>query len=489
MPNNAVTYNQIVNRFRYFAEVHQLINGNFFHVRVNEADMQKAEGSPFMIVTPTSINRENTQAILYGFEVRIMQLPKHNGDNEEYEVEVLSDTAQMVEDLLAAIKHGYIFGDNVMVRDGSSSAVDWIDKHQNVGWAVTLSIEVPKNLDACDIPGDFDFVTGGSASGGSGASIYMLKSVYDTDGDGIVDYAAQIEGIDEAGNSKYYGTNSLGVAGFYSLPSGGLPDGNYGAFTVTGGVALLNDEVVDTDQLAHRSVNNTILEHMAQNTIKGRVSAGTSDPEDLTADQASTVLDTATDPFVRWSETELDLAAMAFLGSSIKAFPLRGRIGDLTSSSTLLTQTVYYTAINIYKDMTVTGLMTWQNVNGVFTANNYNGVGLFSYSGGTLTKIAESTNDLALWTGGASVWKTIPFSAPVILSKGVYYAAALRCSTAAGTAPTVLAFGNFLTANIAFDFTNSAFLGAVGTGVTALPSSITASALTKTVNPIALFPY
>jgi len=335
MPNNAVTYNQIVNRFRYFAEVHQLINGNFFHVRVNEADMQKAEGSPFMIVTPTSINRENGQVIVYGFEVRIMQLPKHDGENEEYEVEVLSDTAQMVEDLLAAIKYGYVFGDNVTVRDGSSSAVDWIDKHLNVGWAVTLSIEVPKNLDACDIPGDFDFVTGGSASGGIGASIYMLKSVYDTDGDGIVDYAAQIEGIGAAGNSKYYGTNSLGVPGFYDLPSGGgLPDGDYGAFTVNGGVALLNNEVVDSDQVGHRAITNEKLDHMAPGTVKGRSLGGVAgSPEDLTPDQQSAILDTATDPFLRTSDADFDpsgsaasalSSANAYTDAEISALNLNG---------------------------------------------------------------------------------------------------------------------------------------------------------------------
>jgi len=323
--------------------------------------MQKAEGSPFMVVTPTSINRENGQVIVYGFEVRIMQLPKHDGENEEYEVEVLSDTAQMVEDLLAAIKYGYIFGDNVTVRDGSSSAVDWIDKHLNVGWAVTLSIEVPKNLDACDIPGDFDFVTGGSASGGSGASIYMLKSVYDENNDGIVDYAAQIEGIDTAGNSKYYGTNSLGVAGFYDLPSGGgLPDGDYGAFTVNGGTALLNNEVVDTDQVAHRAITNEKLDHMAPGTIKGRSLGGVADdPQDLTPDQQSAILDTATDPFLRTSDADFDPSGSAAsalssanaytdaeilaiepieilsfqaLGSQIKVMPIRGRFADITTS-------------------------------------------------------------------------------------------------------------------------------------------------------------
>jgi hypothetical protein len=50
------------------------------------------------------------------------------------------------------------------------------------------------------------------------------------------------------------------------------------------------------------SFTNAKLADMAQSTIKGRaVGAGTGDPTDLTANQVSTILDTATDPFLRTS--------------------------------------------------------------------------------------------------------------------------------------------------------------------------------------------
>jgi hypothetical protein len=55
--------------------------------------------------------------------------------------------------------------------------------------------------------------------------------------------------------------------------------------------------------LGNDSVSNAQLENMAQGTIKGRAAgAGTGDPTDLTPDQASTILDAATDPFVRTSD-------------------------------------------------------------------------------------------------------------------------------------------------------------------------------------------
>lgn len=54
--------------------------------------------------------------------------------------------------------------------------------------------------------------------------------------------------------------------------------------------------------LADGAVPNAKLSDMAQGTVKGRAAgAGTGDPQDLTPDQASTILDGATDPFVRTS--------------------------------------------------------------------------------------------------------------------------------------------------------------------------------------------
>lgn len=55
--------------------------------------------------------------------------------------------------------------------------------------------------------------------------------------------------------------------------------------------------------LGNDAVSNAQLENMAEGTLKGRAAGGgTGDPQDLTPDQASTILDAATDPFVRTSD-------------------------------------------------------------------------------------------------------------------------------------------------------------------------------------------
>lgn len=47
----------------------------------------------------------------------------------------------------------------------------------------------------------------------------MRKAVYDTNDDGVVDFAHQIDGTTSA--NQYYGTNSMNAKGFYNLPTGG----------------------------------------------------------------------------------------------------------------------------------------------------------------------------------------------------------------------------------------------------------------------------
>ena len=80
----------------------------------------------------------------------------------------------------------------------------------------------------------------GAGGGGSGD---MLKSTYDTDDDGVVDEAEAVDGVDAAGNSKYYGTDGSGTPGFHSLPAGGVVD----AADVTYTPAVLADWDGGTD--------------------------------------------------------------------------------------------------------------------------------------------------------------------------------------------------------------------------------------------------
>ncbi len=93
-----------------------------------------------------------------------------------------------------------------------------------------------------------------------------------------------------AGNWRVVG----GSGTITGLMTGGVSDGDKGDITVSASGATFT---VDNDV-----VTNAKAANMAADTIKGRAhGAGTGDPTDLTANQTSTILDTATDPFLRTS--------------------------------------------------------------------------------------------------------------------------------------------------------------------------------------------
>lgn len=76
-----------------------------------------------------------------------------------------------------------------------------------------------------------------------------------------------------------------GVTAWTGLPyfaGGGVTDGDKGDITVSGGGTVW---VIDADV-----VTNTKLANMATATFKGRTTAGTGDPEDLTVSQSKTLL-------------------------------------------------------------------------------------------------------------------------------------------------------------------------------------------------------
>lgn len=78
--------------------------------------------------------------------------------------------------------------------------------------------------------------------------------------------------------------------------------GGSGITQLTGDVTAGPGSGSEAATIAADSVTNTKLANMAADTFKGRAhGAGTGDAQDLTADQASDILDTAADPFVRTS--------------------------------------------------------------------------------------------------------------------------------------------------------------------------------------------
>jgi hypothetical protein len=191
-----------------------------------------------------------------------------------------------------------------------------------------------------------------------------------------------------------------------------------------------------------------------------------------------TDLDTALDAKAGLDPTNIQL--MQALGSTIKAEALTTTINNITAASSMTDGAIFYIAVWLPKAATITGVKFWQAVQGNFTADNENAIGLFTYSGGTLTQVAKSANDGNIWKGTAQSMQSVPFATPYVASAGLYYIGILYNTSAQTTAPTIGSDTGISPAAISSaDFTNSAKIIASITAQTALHSSVAMSALSN----------
>lgn len=176
---------------------------------------------------------------------------------------------------------------------------------------------------------------------------------------------------------------------------------------------------------------------------------------------------------------------MALLGGAILAEPVTGDVFKTASSANLTDGQVRWVAVYIPGTMTITGIKWIQQTQGNYTADNYNGVGLYSYSGGNLTLVASSTNDGNIWKATSFTWSSKAFSSTYAASPGLYFAALIYNSSAQTTAPALRV--NQLSSDLlnTVDFTNSAKFGASLTAQTTLPAGPTAMSTLATMSGVA----
>jgi hypothetical protein len=184
---------------------------------------------------------------------------------------------------------------------------------------------------------------------------------------------------------------------------------------------------------------------------------------------------------------QLDL--FSALGSATKADPVYAQGGLLGSTGgTLSDGNGHGVAVHLPQQATITGIRWWRTGTvGVYTADNYNGVALYSYSGGNLTLVASSSNTPNIWSGSyaaaTSVYVTRSFVTPYSANPGIYFAVGIYNQSAQTTAPIIGSGPQalFNLNNVAYDYTNGAkhfFTAAISSSV---PSSIAISGTSATL--------
>jgi len=179
------------------------------------------------------------------------------------------------------------------------------------------------------------------------------------------------------------------------------------------------------------------------------------------------------------SSTAVDqVSGMAALGGSAKGTNLANIQLRCTAANGFGNGIITLQAIYVPTATTITGAFWIQATNGSYVANNYNGVGLYSYSGGTATLVASSTNDGNVFQSGLGIRKKA-FSSTYSAIAGVYFVAFLASWSSSTTNPN---FWCDTSSNDTYwqsmDFTNSArYIGRTNSGQTSLLSSVALSSV------------
>jgi hypothetical protein len=174
------------------------------------------------------------------------------------------------------------------------------------------------------------------------------------------------------------------------------------------------------------------------------------------------------------------LYAQAALGSPVKIHTAGVSIATAQTAVTL-TAGMTFLAVYVKELTTITGVAIHTRTAGSFTAANENSITLYSYSGGTLTKVAASANSGTIWQSTANTFSQVPFSGSTYsAAAGVYFVGLCYNNSAQTTAPQLA--GGLTISNAAIVSpltTNSAKLYGTAAGTTS-PATILMSSITGT---------
>lgn len=178
------------------------------------------------------------------------------------------------------------------------------------------------------------------------------------------------------------------------------------------------------------------------------------------------------------------------LGAAIICESMGRTRSDAVQNNALVDGTAYYIAVYIPFAQNVTGVGWIQSVQGNYTADNNNVVGLYTYSAGTITRVAISANDGNLWKGASNTIQKRAFTSTYSASAGIHFIGFIYNSSAQVTAPSIAAYNNQIN-SVAFnnDFVSSMKASGTVATQTNIATSVTGAGLTQNAQQMYVFLY
>lgn len=163
----------------------------------------------------------------------------------------------------------------------------------------------------------------------------------------------------------------------------------------------------------------------------------TGTPAAPTASAGTSTTQLATTAFATNAGMPQDIIVNNALGGNWKATVTGIDLQNCSAASNLSDGAARYMPVYLAQGQTITGVTVFVRTQGSYTGDNNNKVALYSYSGGTMTKVAESTNNSSLWTGTANAFQNIAFSSTYSASPGLYFIGFLYNNSTQTTAPAL----------------------------------------------------
>ena len=113
MSSTLWTYNQIIQRLEVFAEGHYFL-ASFTHGQIDVKNLEKFPTYPHMHVIPEGFDY-GPQEKTFNFRVLVFDKPRQVEEKPDYQKEVISDTQQVIEDLVYELKNGRTLFGNAFV--------------------------------------------------------------------------------------------------------------------------------------------------------------------------------------------------------------------------------------------------------------------------------------------------------------------------------------------------------------------------------------
>jgi len=150
-----ITFNNIVERFKVFADAHFFVK-SFSFGSPDDVDLSKFTNFPLMHLVYTGATYD-AGTKTYNLEVYILDVPADKTKKTDRQKEVVSDAEQCAEDIIADIKNGgniFLFAQDYEVVNATTTPLEEETKNVLSGVLLDLSVAIPYEWDACNAPID-----------------------------------------------------------------------------------------------------------------------------------------------------------------------------------------------------------------------------------------------------------------------------------------------------------------------------------------------